>query len=106
MPGLWLVAIGGALNFAAIVANGGVMPASRDALVRAGIEPSHGFANSAALAHPKLQLIGDVFAVPGPWPLGNVFSIGDLVLVAGLMLLIHRSCRATVGVSGSRHDVS
>jgi hypothetical protein len=94
IPGLWLIAAGGALNFAAIAANGGVMPASRDALARAGIEPSHGFANSTALAHPKLQFLGDVFAVPGPWPIGNVFSVGDLVLVAGLMVLIHRTCRA------------
>jgi Family of unknown function (DUF5317) len=100
IPGLWLIGIGGALNFAAIAANGGVMPASRDALLRAGIEPSHGFANSAAVAHPKLLLLGDVFAVPGPWPIGNVFSIGDLVLVAGLMVLIHRTCRTHVRLSG------
>jgi hypothetical protein len=106
VPGLWLVGIGGALNFAAIAANGGVMPASRDALLRAGIEPSHGFANSAALAHPKLQFIGDVFAVPGPWPIGNVFSIGDLVLVAGLMVLIHRSSRAPLRLPQPRDDAS
>jgi Family of unknown function (DUF5317) len=99
IAGLWLIAIGGALNFVAIAANGGVMPAARDALLRAGIEPSHGFANSAAVAHPKLLLLGDVFAVPGPWPIGNVFSIGDLVLVAGLLVLIHRTCRSPVRVS-------
>ncbi len=104
IPGLWLIGIGGALNFAAIAANGGVMPASRDALLRAGIERSHGFANSAQVAHSKLLFLGDVFAVPGPWPIGNVFSIGDLVLVAGLLVLIHRTCRAPVRLSGSRQS--
>jgi hypothetical protein len=99
IPGLWLIGAGGALNFLAIVANQGVMPASRAADQVAGIDPSNGFSNSAALAHPKLLFLGDVFAVPGPWPLGNVFSVGDVVLVVGTLLLIHRTCRAAVHVS-------
>jgi len=34
---VWVVALGGLLNFVAIAANGGVMPASRDALETAGL---------------------------------------------------------------------
>jgi hypothetical protein len=92
VPGLWIMAAGGALNLLAITANGGVMPASRAALAVAGIAPANGFANSAALAHPRLLFLGDVIGVPGPWPIGNVLSVGDLVLFAGLLVLLHRAC--------------
>jgi Family of unknown function (DUF5317) len=92
VPGLWLIALGGAMNFAAIAANGGVMPASVSALRKAGIEPSGGFANSASVAHPKVLFLGDILAVPGPWPIGNVFSFGDLILLVGLVVLLRRAC--------------
>ena len=36
IPGLWLVGLGGLTNFVVIAANGGVMPASADALRTAG----------------------------------------------------------------------
>jgi hypothetical protein len=79
---LWLAALGGALNLAAITANGGVMPADPDALAAAGVHQQAGdFANSTAVAHPHLAFLGDVFAVPASWPVSNVFSMGDVVLV-------------------------
>src|SRR5215216_353161 len=44
---MWVVALGGLLNFIAIAANAGVMPASRSALQSAGLDPASGeFANS------------------------------------------------------------
>ena len=48
IPGLLVIALGGALNFAAIATNGGVMPADPDAIEAAGI-PQHAgdFINSA-----------------------------------------------------------
>src|SRR5688500_11593206 len=42
VPWLWLVGLGGLLNFIAIVANGGVMPASASAAEAAGIEATAG----------------------------------------------------------------
>ncbi|MDQ3593058.1 MAG: MFS transporter, partial [Actinomycetota bacterium] len=91
VPGLWLIGLGGAANFAAIVANGGVMPASEDALDVAGLSPDLGdeFANSALLADPELTVLGDVFAIPAAWPLSNVFSIGDLCIGVGLLVALH-----------------
>jgi hypothetical protein len=100
LPGLWLITLGGAMNLAAISANGGVMPASPAASAIAGIPASDQFANSAVLAHPHLAWLGDIIPVPGPWPLGNVLSVGDVVLYAGALVLLHRACRA--GRSGSR----
>jgi Family of unknown function (DUF5317) len=93
LPGMALVAAGGLANLAAIAANGGVMPASPAALATAGLPAGGpGFANSAALAHPRLAFLGDVLAVPADWPLANVFSVGDVAIALGAVVAIHRLC--------------
>lgn len=91
IAGLWLIAAGGVSNFAAIAVNHGVMPAAPSALRAAGLAPDKGeaFANSAAIARPKLGLLGDIFAVPESWPLSNVLSVGDLLVMAGLVVTLH-----------------
>jgi hypothetical protein len=96
LTGVPLVAIGAALNVVAIAANGGVMPANATALRIAGIAERGGFDNSAALAHPHLAFLGDVIPVPGPWPIGNVLSVGDLVIVVGAFLVLHCACDSRV----------
>jgi hypothetical protein len=76
-----------------IAVNGGVMPASRSALHTAGLEDTPGqFASSIAVGHPKLAFLGDIFAVPASFPVHNVFSVGDMVIVAGAFVLLHRAC--------------
>ena len=98
IPGLPLIALGGILNALAIVANHGVMPARPEALHTAGILQAPGeFANSAAVAHPKLWFLGDVFALPAGFPMANVFSVGDLVLVLGCFVLLHRQSASRLG---------
>jgi hypothetical protein len=90
---LWVVGVGGLANLVAITANGGVMPADPGALARAGMQLDPGeFANSTAVVDPRLPWLGDYFAVPSSWPLANVFSVGDLVLVLGTGLVLHRAC--------------
>jgi hypothetical protein len=92
-PYLWLAALGGALNLLVISANGGIMPADHGALARAGVEQTAGeFANSTTVAHPHLSFLGDVFAVPAAWPVSNVFSVGDVVIVLGALLALHTLC--------------
>jgi hypothetical protein len=93
-----VLALGAALNILAIVSNGGVMPASASALRIAGIEVTDGFANSAAVTHPHLLWLGDVIPVPGPWPIGNVLSVGDLLIFAGALYLLHRACGSRLSV--------
>jgi hypothetical protein len=93
LPGVALLALGGGLNLAAISANGGVMPTSGWAMHAAGLEPSRVFANSAPVSDPHLLWLGDVLAVPLPLGLGNVLSVGDLLLYFGALVLLHRTCR-------------
>jgi hypothetical protein len=96
LPGIGLLALGGGLNFAAITANGGVMPADPDAVRRAGLPLEHAdYINSAVVAHPRLAPLGDVFAVPASFPIHNVYSIGDVLIVVGALVFLHR-------LSGSR----
>ncbi len=93
VPYVWLAAVGGGLNLAAIVANGGVMPADPEALAAAGVQQQAGeFANSTAVAHPHLSFLGDVFAVPSSLPVSNVYSVGDVVLVVAALLALHCVC--------------
>ena len=93
VPGMPLVALGAACNLLAITANGGVMPASAEALAAAGLPAAEpGFESSAALDDPRLAFLGDVFAIPAAWPLSNVFSVGDVCIGAGLAWGLHRVC--------------
>jgi len=92
LKGVPVVALGAALNVLAITVNGGVMPASASALKISGIAERAGFDNSAALAHEHLAFLGDVIPVPGPWPIGNVLSIGDLIIFVGALIILHHAC--------------
>jgi hypothetical protein len=87
---VWIVALGGFLNLIAIVANGGVMPASRGALQVAGLDVRSGeFANSDFVENARVWFLGDVFAIPDGWPGANVFSVGDVLMVMGAFLVLH-----------------
>ena len=90
LPGLKIVGLGALLNTLAIVANRGVMPASATAERLSGLHLPPGFDNSAHFGHERLPFLGDIIPWPGPLP--NVLSIGDLIIFAGTIVLLHRAC--------------
>jgi hypothetical protein len=92
LAGVPVLSVGAALNVLAIVTNGGVMPANATALRISGIASRPGFDNSAVLAHPHFAFLGDVIPVPGPWPIGNVLSVGDLIIFLGALVVLHVAC--------------
>lgn len=94
VPGVLLIGAGGLCNGVTISLNGGTLPASADALARAGkhMDPSE-FANSGVLDDPYLPWLGDQFAIPAGVPLANVFSIGDVLIILGVAYGAHRICR-------------
>jgi hypothetical protein len=102
VPFLWVIGAGGVLNFAAIAANGGVMPARPAALAAAGQDVGEGFSNSAPVADAQLAFLGDVFALPAGLPLANVFSGGDVLIVVGALLLAQRVCGSASSASVPR----
>jgi hypothetical protein len=86
VAGVWVVAAGAFLNGAVIALNGGTLPASEWAVQTAGFDHDLAFANSAVLSDPILPWLGDVFAWPAPLPLSNTFSVGDLLIVTGVVI--------------------
>lgn len=91
--GLWLLALGGAANGLAIAVNGGTLPASPAALAAAGVEADGTFVNSGAMDGARLAWLGDMFATPSWLPLANVYSVGDVLIVAGAFWVAHAQAR-------------
>ncbi|MBD0291283.1 MAG: DUF5317 family protein [Thermoleophilia bacterium] len=73
-------------NSIAIAANGGTMPVAPGALREAGIAIDAG--SNIGVEAPHLRFLGDIFALPAGWPVANVFSIGDILIVGGTALFI------------------
>jgi uncharacterized protein DUF5317 len=87
IAGVPLVALGMLLNLAAILANRGTMPVRLEAMHDAG-RVAVTQANSTALADPNLPWLVDRWAAPGWVPLANVFSVGDVVIAAGAVVIV------------------
>jgi lipoprotein signal peptidase len=88
IAGMPLVIAGAISNLAAIVANGGYMPAGAAAMAALGREAPTVYSNSAVVAAPALWPLTDIFAMP-PWlPFANIFSIGDVLIMAGVAMTI------------------
>jgi hypothetical protein len=90
LPAVWLVMVGLALNILVIAVNGG-MPVSAGALETAGAR-ADGLAGAGTLKHhlmgpdDLLTPLGDVIGIPPP--IGAVISIGDVLLYAGVAILV------------------
>jgi hypothetical protein len=94
-PGLWLFGGGWGCNLLVIAVNRGIMPtASAVVTSSARTVGANEFINSRTLEHPKLQFLGDVFAIPRSWPLHNVFSVGDILIALGAFVLLHSLCKS------------
>ena len=97
LPGMALVAAGAACNLAAIVANGGSMPASRGrdrADGRRAGRPRGRLLQQLVAADPGLWFLTDIFAMPRALPFANVFSVGDLLIGAGIAVVIVLAMRS------------
>ncbi|HYM82568.1 MAG TPA: DUF5317 family protein [Candidatus Dormibacteraeota bacterium] len=92
LAGLPLVAVGAASNLVAIVANGGAMPVDPVALASLGLAAG-GATNSVILADPAFRPLTDVFALPSWLPLANVFSVGDVLIGAGIAIAVAAAMR-------------
>jgi hypothetical protein len=97
LPGLPVVALGAISNLVAILANGGYMPASADAMAAQGRVAATVYSNSAAIAQPVLAPLTDIFAMPVWIPAANVFSIGDVCIGVGVAMAVALSMRQARG---------
>jgi hypothetical protein len=102
LPGVVVAGLGIAINLIVIIANGGFMPISPETLawLSPGIDPhllpigSH-LGNSKDIiltpGQTRLWALSDVLALPPPFPWPAAFSLGDLVIAAGIVLLLQGS---------------
>lgn len=107
IPGMALVALGALSNLAAIVANGGYMPAGAAAMAALGKTDPTIYSNSAVVAQPALEPLTDIFAIPAWVPFANIFSVGDLLIGLGVVVIIAaamRGDRAMVPQSAPTRD--
>jgi len=90
-----LIMLGTLLNFIVIMLNGGQMPVSQEAMIKAGLsEDLNALLNGEIITHTiiakdtTLRFLGDVFILPEPYPKPKVFSIGDVFLAIGIFVYI------------------
>jgi len=107
VPGVVILGIGLLLNASVIFANGGHMPTSLNALKYAGIVDeattlAQALRTNSSLITDETSLwfLGDVFAIPGWFPLANIYSVGDVVLAIGGALFVFINMRANSSITG------
>jgi hypothetical protein len=77
------------------------MPVPADTWAASGSDPSTAQAVAynnvvAADAHTRLPWLGDIIALPDEMPLANALSIGDILLIVGMTVFVHRACRPSL----------
>lgn len=101
LPGSRLLLAGAALNAAVMLANGGFMPVTPQALVRSGhtgyivTQGGDQFVRRSKdivleKEETRLWFLSDVFGIPAPLPLASNFSPGDLLIGLGAAWLTYR----------------
>lgn len=100
--GMPVIGVGTFFNFAAVAANGGMMPVSESAVRIAGLSQLLNSTGTAqfvrhAIMGPetRLKLLGDIVPIPGfACFLPEVASIGDVLVAVGVFILVQRyMCR-------------
>jgi hypothetical protein len=97
--GVQLVGLGVICNLVVILANGGLMPITPETLAR--INPGttleqwtlglhYGYSKDVILsqAQTRLWALGDVLVIPPLFPWPTAFSLGDLLLAGGVVVLL------------------
>ena len=85
--GFPLATLGMLSNLAAVTSNGGHMPALRSAMADAGVDFGVR-ANSELASSPNLPWLIDRWGAPWWVPMANVYSIGDVLLALGAVVIV------------------
>ncbi len=104
--GIVIIGAGLILNFAPIAANGGLMPIAPEALAEIGeldridgLEPGDAISGSKNVLRPRddtrIQWLSDRLVLDGPF-FDWVYSIGDVVIAAGVVIAVAEIVRPRV----------
>lgn len=104
--GFRVIAIGVVINAVVILANGG-MPVSVDALRYLGVQDVEGAVAMASALYglagegTLLPFLGDVLPIPGPAFIRSLVSLGDILLMIGVVVVILEAASTDEGMPGS-----
>jgi len=109
---LFIMGVGLILNLVVIAFNGGLMPASENALRAAGMDAvadtlvRDSFYTNVTLMREStnLNFLGDRLHLPKCIPLASAFSIGDLILAIGIILLLGMKMTSHKKPNGKSED--
>lgn len=107
IPGMLVIGLGLVSNTLAIICNGGLMPTTREAVSAVGNVADHVLINGRYVLHNSVLLpddqiwlrpLTDIFVLPGGTPftpggVPQIFSIGDVLIAAGICLLVYSILR-------------
>jgi Family of unknown function (DUF5317) len=99
LAGIQLAGLGVICNLVVILANGGFMPITPETLIRinpgttleqwpAGLHYGHSKDVILSQAETRLWELADVLVLPPPFPWPTAFSLGDLLIAAGVVVLL------------------
>ena len=97
LPGARLALLGAALNFIVILSNGYKMPVTPRMF--AWITPETFTQSTQSLTHQvltsatRLPFLADIIVLPPGLPLAGIYSIGDLLLYAGIVWVVQTQMR-------------
>ena len=112
LPGIQIVGLGVMGNLLVIAANGGFMPITPETLVQ--INPGSTLAQWPVGAHYghskdiillwteiRLGALSDILVIPPPFPRPTAFSVGDLLIASGIVVLLQGSGIAKPDAAGT-----
>lgn len=99
LPGILVVGLGVVCNLLVILVNGGFMPITPETLVRINpvstldqwpVGTHYAYSKDIILEQggSRLWVLADILTVPSPFPWPTAFSLGDLFIAAGIVLLL------------------
>jgi hypothetical protein len=112
LPGIQIVGLGVVCNLLVIAANGGLMPITPETLIQ--INPGSTLAQWSIGAHYghskdiillwaeiRLGALSDILVIPPPFPRPTAFSLGDLLIASGIVVLLQGSGIAKPDAAGT-----
>ena len=102
LTGIQILGLGVICNLLVIAANGGLMPITPQTLTRInpGSLPSqwlaglhYGYSKDVVLLREQIRLdmLSDMWVIPPPFPWPTAFSVGDVLIALGIMVLLQGS---------------